>query len=383
MKILLTGGGSGGHITPLLAVAHELKRIQPNIVIIAACEKNGKFASLYERDGNFEQVWQIAAGKFRRYAGESWLRRLTDIRTMYLNFRDIFRTIRGYRQAKWLLKRERPDIILIKGGFVAVPIGLAAARLKIPFITHDSDSTPGLANRIIGRWARLHATGMPEELYMYPRNKTVYTGVPVSDKFTGTEKGQARQVIGLKDAEMIVAVIGGSQGGSQLNDDMVSIAPQLMERFTDLGIAHIAGPAHQKTVRDAYSRALGGRAEQVVVTGFVDNVYDYTGAADVVVSRASATAITELGIQEKATILVPGRLAGGHQHKNADYFKAHDAALEVESGDREGLLRAICELLENSSLRELIAANLHEVIKPGAAEKLAKLVLAEGGKGND
>ena len=155
MKIILTGGGSGGHITPLLAVARELRKIDAGVEIIAVCEKDAKFLHLFQDDKFIDSVHQIAAGKYRRYAGLSRLKRLTDVSTLALNVRDAGRLCRGYTQARRLLKRIKPDMILIKGGFVGVPVGLAAAHLNIPFITHDSDSTPGMANRIISRISRL------------------------------------------------------------------------------------------------------------------------------------------------------------------------------------------------------------------------------------
>ncbi|MDQ3123317.1 MAG: glycosyltransferase, partial [bacterium] len=183
MRILLIGGGSGGHITPLLAVAHELKLLHPGIELVGVCEKNAAFVHLYHEDQAIDRVLQVSAGKYRRYSGLSLKEKLTDIKTPVLNVRDAGRTLIGYRQARRLLKELKPDAMLIKGGFVAVPIGLAASRLGIPFITHDSDSIPGLANRIVSKWASLHATGMPAELYAYAKDKIVYTGVPVSQNF--------------------------------------------------------------------------------------------------------------------------------------------------------------------------------------------------------
>src|SRR4051812_9735829 len=132
MKILLTGGGTGGHITPLLAVARELKRLDKDVTLIAVCEKGGRFNHLYNEEPAISETIEIRAGKYRRYAGLSTLKRLTDIKTMSLNSRDVFYTVKGYRQARKMLKDTRPDGILIKGGFVGVPVGLAAARLKIP-----------------------------------------------------------------------------------------------------------------------------------------------------------------------------------------------------------------------------------------------------------
>lgn len=379
MTILLIGGGTGGHITPLLAVAAKLKQLQPGVRLIGVCEKNAKFAHLYESSGDIDEVVQIKAGKFRRYSGMPLHQKLTDVKTMALNTRDAGRTVLGFNEAMRMLKRLKPDVILVKGGFVAVPVGLAAARLKIPFITHDSDSTPGLANRLIARWASLHATGMPAELYDYPQDKTIYTGIPVAEEFktvTDEMRLSARRTIGLERCSQVVAVVGGSQGAERLNDDVVSVIPRLMAKLEGLGVAHISGAAHEQQVSEAYATALGPEADnRAVVKGFVENLYDYTTAADVVVTRASATALSELALQRLPVILVPGRLAGGHQDKNAAYYAERQAAVTVKYGDADQLYEELSRLLTDDSRRHNLSKHLSELAKPDAARELAEITL--------
>lgn len=381
---MLIGGGSGGHITPLLAVAREIKHIDHKAELISVCEKGSRFASLYHDSKDIDKSYQITAGKYRRYAGQSRLQKLLDVETIALNFRDLFRLTKGYFEASRLLKKERPDAILIKGGFVAVPLGLAAARRKIPFITHDSDSSPGLANRIISRWAVMHATGMPAELYNYPAESTVYTGIPISESFSkvsASDKKKFRQTVGLDGAKTVVTVIGGSQGGMQLNEDMVKAVTGLMSELDDLGVLHIAGDSHSAGVRSAYRKLLDKKQmDKVIVKGFVNNPAAYTGAADIIVSRASATAVAELAAQKKAVIVVPGNLADAHQHKNAEYLESKGAAMFVAGGDLPSLKSSLAELIADPGLCGKLAANLHELAKPSAANELAALVvgLAKG-----
>jgi UDP-N-acetylglucosamine--N-acetylmuramyl-(pentapeptide) pyrophosphoryl-undecaprenol N-acetylglucosamine transferase len=380
MKILLVGGGSGGHITPLLAVAHELKALQDTSVItVGICERGSKFRQLFEDSTVIDEVYEIRAGKYRRYAGVSRLEKMTDVKTMALNVRDTARVTRGYSEARKLLKAIRPDGILIKGGFVGVPVGLAAASLKIPFITHDSDTMPGLANRIISRWATAHATGMPAEFYAYPKEKLHYTGIPVSSDFKHVSSDiqkELRAGLGLGACSEVIAVIGGSQGGSQLNEDVVGVAGRLMQKHPDLGILHIAGDRKRHETESGYSgELLADERRKVVVTGFVTDAYRYTGAADIVISRASATVMAELEIQGKAVILVPGQLAGNHQVVNARHMADAKAAVHVAYGDREGLYGAISTLLEDKAKAAELAKNLHGFAKPHAARDLAKLIM--------
>ena len=366
MKILLTGGGSGGHITPLLAVAKELKKLDNEVVIEAVCEKDGRFAELFKTEPAITKLHKISAGKYRRFGGLSTMQKLLNYKVHIKNVQDIGKVCIGYAQARRLLKQFKPDGILIKGGYVGVPVGLAAASLKIPFITHDSDTLPGLANKIIARWAYKHATGMPIEFYDYPKGSTVYVGVPISSNFkraTPDLVKSYRKTIGLSECDSVITVIGGSQGGEQLNEDMLKIAGRLMQHYPKLGIAHIAGEANAETVLSKYkNELLSDELKRVVVRGFVSDVYNYTGSADIVVSRASATVVAELAVQGKAAILVPGRLAGDHQTANAKHLAKIGAAAHVVYGDVEGLYNKIIEMLGNETQIKSLATKLHDKI---------------------
>lgn len=346
---------------------------------MAVCEKGCKFAHLYEEEPAIDKLYQISAGKYRRYSGRTKLESLVDVSTTAKNLRDIGRTIKGFGEARKLLKSLKPAALLIKGGFVAVPMGKAAASLGIPYLTHDSDSTPGLANRLIAKNAIIHATGMPADLYPYPGAQTRYTGIPVSADFEPVNdeaRAAFREQVGLSECKRVVCVIGGSQGGERLNHDFIWAMARLMQADETLGVIHIAGPAHTEKVGRIYDgELLADERRRVVVKGFVPDVYRYTGAADVVVSRASATAVAELAIQSKALVLVPGRLAGAHQDKNAAHLVDTGAALSAAFGDREGLYAAIKRLLDDAGVQASVSAHLHELAKPAAARELAELTL--------
>lgn len=376
---MLIGGGSGGHITPLLAVAHSIKQADPNIVVAAVCEKGSKYKKLFEDCPDIDELYEIPAGKLRRYGNQSLVKQLTDFETLLLNLRDIPKTIRGLSQAYRLLKRYKPDAVMIKGGFVGVPVGLAAAKLKIPYITHDSDSTPGLANRIIGKWASVHAIGMPANLYNYPKDKTVFTGVPVSENITEVESSDQkgfRSDIGMAGVNRLVTLTGGSQGGKQLNDDFVSISAQLLEEYPELGLIVIAGTSNEPEVSQTYDKLISpSERSRVLVKDFVSDLYKYTGAADIVVSRASATAIAEYAIQAKALILVPGKLADDHQQKNADYLAKRGSALKVAYGDAKGLYLAIKHLLDNQEKSDGLSISIKSLAMPDAAKRLANVTI--------
>lgn len=361
-------------------MARELKRIDPDIELIAICEKGSQFVGLYTSEQSIAKVYQVRAGKYRRYAGIAWYQRVFDVRTFVLNVRDMWRTLVGYVEARKLLKKLRPDALLIKGGYVAVPVGLAAAGMDIPFLTHDSDSTPGLANRIIGRWARLHATALPTELYSYPQQKTIFTGIPVADRFvkvTKELKTTYRQQLGLSGCSHVITIVGGSQGAAQLNRDVTEVVPQLLGDFPHLGIVHIAGKSHELEIRNVYEKLLSPtQLDHIIVQGFVDTVEQSQGAADVVVSRAGATQMAELAIQGLPVIIVPGKLAGGHQDKNADFFAKQQAAQVVPFGDANQLYHMLKEVLSSDTTRSLLSKQLHILAKPSAAAELARATLS-------
>lgn len=381
---MLTGGGSGGHITPLLAVAKELKLLNQDIVCLGVCESGCKFGYLYQKSADIDRILQISAGKFRRYSADSLWQKLTDWRTNWLNFCDIFRTLVGFCQALKLLRRERPDVILIKGGFVSVPVGLASVVFGIPYITHDSDSVPGLANRLISKWARINATGMPTELYSYPEAKKQYVGIPLSADFVKvgkSERERYRRELSIDRKARVVTVVGGSQGGVSLNSAIVSVARELLTKYDNLHIVHIAGADNVADTETAYSKAVGAEmAERVHVYGFVDDVYRLQGAADVVIARAGATQTAELAVQGLPVILVPANLAGGHQLKNARYFESKGLAKVVASNDGELIKIALIELLDKTDLARVMADAFHDQSQADSASVLAELVLTEAKK---
>lgn len=382
-RIILTGGGTGGHISPLLAVAHEIKKHSPSAYIIYVGEHGGKFAHMLEGSGDIDESYTIFAGKFRRYNGESWLFRLFDVRTNFLNFRDVLYVLIGLGQSLRLVKKLNPDILLLKGGFVGVPVGIAAGLLRKKFITHDSDSMPGLANRIVSRWATYHATAMPPEYYPYPSESVRQVGVLVSahyERVTPVQQKQYKINLQLSPGAKVLLVTGGSLGARQINLALVKIAPDLIKQFPGLEIVHQVGKGNIKT----YGLFSHPRLH---VVEFMKPMYEYTGAADLVVSRAGANTLAELGVQGKPVVVVPNpRLTGGHQLKNAEFLNEHKAAFIVDeeeiAKDPSKLIEAIGELLNDNNKRAELGANLQKVTIPDAASRLAKLLIETAAMAN-
>ncbi len=376
MTILLSGGGTGGHITPILAVAHELKRLSPDVKIVYVGERGGKFAEVTDGHHAIDEVYTIFAGKFRRYHGESWISRLMDVKTVALNLRDVVFVVLGIVQSWLLLRRICPDVTLLKGGFVGVPVGIAAHALGAPFVTHDSDAMPGLANRLVGRWARKNAVALSTTFYPYPASRSVQVGVLVEPSFAEVDqqsKQEFRHAIGVPSDAVMVLITGGSSGAQRLNVAVREIIEGLLSQYPTLYVVHQTGKGKAGVYSD-YSH------ERLQVLEFMRPMYKYTGAADIVVSRVSGNTMAELGYQRKPVIGVPSPfLAGGHQLKNADRLASLSAIIRVdetaEGTNARQLEAALHKLLTDTAFRAELANNLAAQTIHGAAEKLARLLL--------
>lgn len=374
-----------------MSLAHALKQENPKCKIIYIGLKGEKVEGLQSRYQVFDQVRFVSAGKFRRYYGKSLVANLADVKTQALNTRDLVRVVRGLHQAENLIKKIRPDVVFSKGGYVAVPVGLAAKLHNVPIITHDSDTVPGLANRIVGRWAQIHATGMPADNYSYRPETIRYTGIPVDERIkpvTAAMQKSYKLELGVPaDAPLLLAA-GGGQGSQQINSLMLGIAPKLLSGDSKLRIIHmvgtsLAGKTSLEDIRKHYKKALpAGSYQRLETMSFTSDFYKYSGAADLIITRAGASAMAEFGLQGKACIVIPNdALAGGHQTKNAQQLKAEQAA-EVLPGNTtpEQLLKATLNLLKKPEQRAKLAANFSSTARPNAAKDLAELILEQAGK---
>ncbi len=374
---MLVGGGTGGHITPLLAVAHELKKHDAQADICVVTDNNAWLSSL-QNSADISHVTVISAGKLRRYPNQSWLQKITDIKTISLNLRDAFRTFRGCWQALRAIGRSNPDIIFIKGGFVGVPVGVAAHIKRVPFITHDSDTKPGLANKIIGRWAAVHAVGMPSQFYTYPKQKTVHVGIPLTKNYKHVSdklKLAYRRDLELPARAHVVAVTGGSQGAARINK-IVKLVLKELTANEETYLLHQTGNQ---------TNDLPSVSSQYRPFAYRDDLYKVTGAADVVIARAGASTLAELATQEKAVIVIPSPfLASGHQLENAKQLQEKEAVIMLDEtkllNNPFALLNTVQQLLNDTSLRKRLSRNLRSLYLPDSAARIAELIIKTGVK---
>ncbi len=385
LRIVLTGGGSGGHITPILAVARELKQARPEAELIYIGQRGDSLADIPAADPNIDKTFSVRAGKFRRYHGEG-VRQLLDVPTVAKNFRDAWFVLVGILQSWRLMRRLRPAIVFTRGGFVSVPVAIGAKLCGIPYITHDSDAVPSLANRLIARWAKLHAVALPKEVYTYPVDKTVTVGVPISHRYrplTAQARDEKLADLGLNSYKKVVLLTGGGNGAGPLNDALAAIVPELLKRYDDLTIVQLAGRSLAPALAQKYDEVLSAAdRSRVIVKDFVTNLYDYSGVANVVITRAGGTSIAEFAAQGKACIVVPNPiLTGGHQTKNAKVLEDRNAAIFVPDAtlktDSEALLRPLCDLLDQPQKAQKLGETLATFAQPDAARKLAEVLLEQ------
>ncbi len=386
MNIILTGGGSGGHITPVLAVAHELKVQSPDCRVTYIGQKGDDLLDIVQANASVDAVSTIYAGKLRRYSGEGW-RQLLDIKTQFLNIRDVFLTIYGVGQSYFLLGRIRPAVVFTRGGFVSVPVAVAARLRGIPYITHDADTVPSLANRLIARWAAIHAVALPVEVYPYPKEKTVQVGIPAGAAYapvSEASQAQFRHELELDDYQQIVLVTGGGNGARMLNECAVANTRYLLSIYPDLAIIHFAGRSLEAETAAAYDALdLGKARSRVRVYGFAADFYRYSGAADLIVARGGMGSLTEFALQQKACVIVPSKQLSWNV-KNSRVLAQRGAVVELtedQAEQPERLGRTIRDLLDHPEKRIELGRKLATLARPTAAHDLAAIVLQCGERG--
>lgn len=373
------GGGSGGHVTPVVAVLKEIKLAHPRAELRFWCDF--KFApqarSTMDAYDASIPVQRIIAGKFRRYHHLTVFQQLTWFSLVIKNLGDAFLVGFGFIQSFFKLIVWRPEVVFTKGGYVCLPVGLAAHILRIPLVIHDSDAHPGLTNRILSRWATTIGTGAPLEYYNYPANKAVYVGIPISSKFhpySPTEQVAAKKEWGIDAKKPLLVVTGGGLGAKRINDGVAEVLHSL-QQFTSVVL--VAGAGQYDELRSL----LPEDNQHFQLYPFVTNMDSLLGAADVVVARAGATTILELAALKKPTILIPnGKLTGGHQLKNAAVYDEAEAVMvlnEEAMVEKPQLLSDCVQyVLENKSESAAMAERFGHFAKPQAAKDMASLILA-------
>ena len=328
-------------------------------------------------------IKRVAAGKFRRYAGFGLMDYLRHFDIVLNNIADFFRVIAGFFQSLFRMIMHRPDVVFLKGGYVCLPVGMAARLLRIPYVVHDSDAVPGLANRLLSKRAAKIATGMPLSYYNYPENKAEWTGIPISEEFKPVSEAKQKSLkkeLGFDPEKKLVLATGGSLGAEDINLTMRKILPELLKSSSAMLVAGRERYPDMLDLKEYEKWEDGVLQSNFRMVEFSSEMWKLFGAADVVVSRAGASTMTELSGIAKPVVMVPNEeLPGRHQVKNAKAYEKAEAAIVVSDSKMmkkpELLLDAILHLLRSEKEREKLAKNLHSFTKDNAAESLADIII--------
>lgn len=323
-RIILTGGGTAGHVTPNIALIPGLRELGYDIQYIGSY--NGIEKELIEPFGI--PYHGISSGKLRRYFSVK-------------NFTDPFRVVKGFSEARKLIKDLKPDVIFSKGGFVSVPVVLAGKKGKVPVIIHESDMTPGLANKIAIPSAVKVCCNFPETLDCLPKGKAILTGSPIRQELLSGNKIAAMDLCGFTADKPVILVIGGSLGSVIVNNAVRQGLPKLLEDFQ---IIHLCG----KGKTDESLKDTKGYCQFEYVK---DELRDIFALSDIVISRAGANAICELLALRKPNLLIPlsANASRGDQILNARSFERQgfSMVLEEENLTEDSLVRAVHDLYDN------------------------------------
>ena len=355
MKIIISGGGTGGHIFPAIAIANALKKAVPDADILFVGAK-----------GKMEMEKVPAAGyKITGLTVAGLQRRLTAKNLLFP-----FKLIAGMMQARKVVKKFKPDVAVGVGGYASGPVLRVASGSSVPCLLQEQNSYPGITNKILAKKASTICVAYPGMERFFPAEKIVLTGNPVRQDITEkTDKKEALEHFGLDAGKNTILVIGGSLGAHSVNN---GIKNGLKELPTDIQLLWQTG----KFYFDELKEHVGKTGNNIKVHDFIKRM-DYAYAvADVVISRAGALSVSEIAIAGKPAIFVPSpNVAEDHQTKNAKVMVDDEAALMVNDDETDTLIGKAVEMLKDSALLEKLSKNILKHARPDASEKIAVEVL--------
>lgn len=367
MRIVITGGGTGGHLYPGLAIAEAIRRMAPGAGI------------LFVGGGRLDaRVVPSEGWPFRAIAGRGLPRRPSPGAVVALAA-----NARGFAQAFRLLWRHRPDVVVATGGYVCAPVGAAAAVLGIPLVLQEQNIRPGLTNRLLARWAQWVSVPHADAARGLRARRVELTGVPLRRRALEGDRSRALARWDLEPGRLTLLVLGGSQGAHSLNKATARLVDLLMYEER-LQILHQTGAADLAWVREAigHREHVGPPAVRHVARAFLDPIGDAYACADLVLCRAGASTLAEVTAWGLPAVVVPYPYAGGHQEDNAAILVRAGAALRVADADLTGarLAELVGTLLADSARRAAMAQASRALGHPEAAERVAGLVLSMGGE---
>lgn len=368
MKVVFTGGGTGGHFYPIIAIVERLNELLErekfiDVEIYYLSDSPYDERILFENGVKFKK---LTAGKLRRYFS-------------FLNIIDLFKTVFGVIRAIGALYVLYPDVVVGKGGYASFPTLIAARILRIPVIIHESDSVPGRANIIASKFARSIAVSYPEAAEFFPKEKTAFTGNPIRRSIAIPMREGAHEILKLDSTVPVILILGGSQGAAVINDAVMQAAPRLTEKYQ---IIHQVGVKNLDAMQKMAEVVMGKSPyrDRYKMYGYLNEITLRTsaGIADLVISRAGST-IFEIAAWGIPSIIIPITDSNGdHQRKNAYAYARSGGCIVIEEANlTTNLITSEIErLMSDVPLREKMNVSAKSFAKNDAAEKIAQEVVA-------
>jgi len=366
LRLLVSGGGTGGHIYPALAITEAVRRVRPGTDVLYLGTREGLEASIVPQAGlRFEAIpsrGMVGKGPLRA-PGAIWA------------------ALQGLLAARRIIRRFRPDVVVGTGGYVSGPVGLAAFLGRVPLVIHEQNVFPGVTNRWVSRWAVAVAVPFADARRYFPRSaNVVVTGNPVRATVTEMTPAEGRRVLGLPDEGLVVYLVGGSRGARVFNEAITRAMPGWLSR-PGLRAVFATGERYFEETRQALASAgiVPSDGGKITLVPYLHRADAALAAADVVVTRAGGTTLAEVTARGLPAVIVPSpNVTHNHQDYNARVLGRAGAAVVIREAELTGevLERAVSEILASPALREEMRRASLALGRSGAAEEIARLVLA-------
>lgn len=347
MKVIVSGGGTGGHIYPALSIIHEIKKQEPNAEFLYIGTRKGLEFEIVQKEGIPFKAIDITG--FKRSLSVD-------------NIKTIIRFLRANQKAKRMIKSFQPDVVIGTGGYVCGPVVYAAAKLHIPTFIHEQNSVPGLTNKFLSRYVDKIFVQFQESVNMFPKEKTIVVGNPRASVVVGADGDKGRQSLMIPKEKKIALIVGGSRGARPINEAVLSMLSELKNR--EYHVVYVTGTVHYDKVKEEIDRMED--VDNVTVVPFIHNMQEVLNSIHLIVSRAGATTLAEISVLGIPSILIPSPyVTNNHQEKNARALEQHQAAVVLLEQELTG--ERLLDEMDCIMLNKDVWETMHK-----ASEKLGK-----------
>jgi UDP-N-acetylglucosamine--N-acetylmuramyl-(pentapeptide) pyrophosphoryl-undecaprenol N-acetylglucosamine transferase len=371
MRIIITGGGTGGHIYPAVAIAERLKQNDPDVSILYIGAKHGLEKEIVPAKGIAFETVDVAP-----------LNKKLSLKT----FDAIGQTIKGLFQSRKLMKDFKPDVVIGTGGYVTGPVVLVGALMGIPSTIHEQNAFPGMANKLLSRFVDTVMLTFEEAGVQFPvKDKLVYTGLPIRDDFFRSDRLSARKALGIETDELMILTVGGSNGAQKLNEMMMA-AYGALKAHKRLKCFHVSGNRYYSRLKKGIEEGTYEVCEHFELMNFLEDMPTYLAAADIVISRAGASTITEIIATRTPSIIIPSpNVANDHQFHNAKVLDKNGMGLVIRERDLTVplIVHTIEDFIENPDKLHKMRINCERMDIRESLDRIVEVIAALSTKHKD